>query len=744
MSGSFLVNGGNPPGGVWQGPHISTAGLFNPAMAGSFVVNYTAPNGCIGYKRINVSDTIIMPVVDTICSSYEFDLVASPYGGNWSGPGIVNSIVGRIRPWDVATNQIYTYVYTLEGCTDTMQLFIQELWAGQDVALCDSDSLLYMTQAGTWTGPGTYIPALNAFDISNLGPGEYDYTLTAYGCSDAFRLYIIIPYANLYEPVTLCQEDEWLRISDYVEYGPWWGTFTGSTVVLSNDVWYFNPGLMGGGMHTITFEAIGCKDSFSIMVEQFANITDYSFCELSPAQTLTASPAGGTWSGPGFLDGQIGLFDPQLLAPGAYPIFYTTPLGCLSTDTIDIILLEQVSISGINQFYCFKDTTVNINIAPLGGDFFINGVLSSPVFNPAILGTGTHELFYERGSGPCRSDDRLFFSVLPQINGNVSLPDSICYGDNTVISAAATGGTGTLRATWDQGIGFGFSHIVRPQVSTIYTVNVTDGCSDPYASTTYVHVYQPFDIEVMSGPAVCYEDTSFVEIVPPVPGQYAVFWQLDSIVEGPYLEGQPGIYQAEVIELFSGCSQEFDVLIPGPPPLSANFSTIPNHSCVDIIDNTVQLIDLSTGATEGWIDFGDGSPPIPYVEGELLQHDYDQIGEFVISLLVTNELGCTDSLSRDICVENKVVLFVPNIFSPNGDGQNDEVIVEAYGLSEILWSVFSRWGEKVFEANSVDAVWDGTHHGKNLDPGVYVVQIRYTDQATGATGEKISTVTLVR
>jgi len=741
---SFLVNGGTPTGGIWQGPHISTAGIFNPVTPGSFVVNYTAPNGCIAYKRVNVENGIIMPDVDTICSSQEFDLVAFPYGGVWTGPGIVNGIVGRIRPWIVPTNQTYTYVYTLQGCTDTMEVFIQELWAGPDIEVCDEDSMLFLTQLGSWSGPGTYMPAQNAFDISNLGPGEYDFTITAFGCSDAFRLYITKPYANLYEPVILCQEDEWLPLRDFIEYGPWWGTFTGTSVVESNDEWYFNPGLSGGGIHTIRFEALGCQDSFTITVEEFAEITDYSFCELSGAQILSASPPGGTWAGPGFLDGQIGLFDPQLLAPGEYPVFYTTPLGCVSTDTIDIILLEQVSINSVKQFYCFKDTMVNVSILPLGGDFFINGVLTSPSFNPALLGTGTHELYYERGSGPCASDERLFFSVLPPIEGNVSPADSICFGENAVINSSAIGGTGTLQADWDQGIGFGFSHIVRPTVSTVYNVTVTDGCSDPFQSSAYIHVYQPFDIEVIEGPAVCYDEISSIEIVPPLSDQYMVVWQLDSIIEGPYLEGQPGIYTAEVIELFSGCSQEFDVVIPGPPPLSANFSTIPNKSCVDIIDNTVQLIDLSTGATEGWIDFGDGSPPIPYVQGELIQHDYNQLGKFIISLMVTNELGCVDTITREVCVDNRVEIFVPNIFSPNGDGNNDFVIVEAYGIREMTWTIFSRWGEKVFEAQSTDAYWDGTYRGKPMDPGVFIVQMRYSDLATGKAGEHISTVTLVR
>ena len=740
----FTVGGGTPVGGIWQGPHITTNGVFSPVQVGSFVVNYTAPNGCIGYKRVNVENNIVMPNVDTLCSSQEFDLGGTPAGGRWSGPGIVNAILGRLRAWTVTPNQTYTYVYTLQGCSDTMQIYIQEIWAGPDVALCDSDSLLLLTQTGTWTGPGIYNPVLNAFDVSMLGPGEHRYTLSAFGCSDVFSLYIIDPYADLYEPVNLCQEDEWINISDIAEYDPDWGVFTGPSIVENNDEWYFNPAVAGGGQHMIIFEALGCSDTFFIHVEPFAEIPEYSFCELSAAQILIADPPGGTWSGPGFLDAQSGLFDPQLLAAGSYPITYETPLGCITVDTIDIILWEQVSISGVDQQYCHTDTMINISISPSGGEFYIDGVPASPQFNPQLLGTGTHELYYTRGTGPCASDKRVFFTVLLPIIGVTSEPDSICSGENAVIDVSASGGSGALTASWNQGLGFGTSHIVNPFQNTTYMVTVTDGCSDPYTGTANLFVYQPFDIQVLEGPAVCYDQISFVEIEPPVPGQYAVYWHADSIVESLRLDGKPGIYEAEVIELFSGCSQTYDLVIPGPPPLSANFTIIPNQPCIDIIDNTVEVIDLATGYTEGWMDFGDGSAQVPYVAGELISHDYTDIGEFTITLFVTNELGCTDTLRRDICVENKVVMFIPNAFSPNGDGNNDELIFEIFGVSDLQWAVFSRWGDKLFESTDPYTSWDGTFHGEALDPGVYVVHLLYKDRVTGEPGERVSTVTLVR
>jgi hypothetical protein len=156
------------------------------------------------------------------------------------------------------------------------------------------------------------------------------------------------------------------------------------------------------------------------------------------------------------------------------------------------------------------------------------------------------------------------------------------------------------------------------------------------------------------------------------------------------------------------------------------------------------VIDIATGYTSGWIDFGDGTGQVPYVSGEFIDHDYDTIGDFIVTLVLTNELGCMDTFSRPICVEIKWSSLSPMFFPLM------EMAPMMYWASmlmvfgEVHWTIFSKWGEKVFEAHSLDAVWDGTFHGHALDPGVFVVQVDYTNQETGAAGEKISTVTLVR
>lgn len=69
-------------------------------------------------------------------------------------------------------------------------------------------------------------------------------------------------------------------------------------------------------------------------------------------------------------------------------------------------------------------------------------------------------------------------------------------------------------------------------------------------------------------------------------------------------------------------------------------------------------------------------------------------------------------------------VFFPTIFSPNGDGLNDEQCVFGNCIESIYWAVYNRWGEKVFETEDKTACWDGTFRGKSLNTGVYVYKLK--------------------
>jgi gliding motility-associated-like protein len=105
--------------------------------------------------------------------------------------------------------------------------------------------------------------------------------------------------------------------------------------------------------------------------------------------------------------------------------------------------------------------------------------------------------------------------------------------------------------------------------------------------------------------------------------------------------------------------------------------------------------------------------------------------------------GCMALDSVIVKVDADLKVFVPNIFSPNNDGQNDILYVRGKGIKNLKFFVYNRWGEKVFESNHEDNGWDGTHRGAPLQPAVFV----YFLDAILQSGERVikkGDVTLVR
>ena len=99
---------------------------------------------------------------------------------------------------------------------------------------------------------------------------------------------------------------------------------------------------------------------------------------------------------------------------------------------------------------------------------------------------------------------------------------------------------------------------------------------------------------------------------------------------------------------------------------------------------------------------------------------------------VVNEEGCTDSDSVFIKVNPAPGIYVPKAFTPNNDGRNDlfrPIITKEYTLQE--FTIFNRWGEKLFSTSQVDAGWNGRHKGVIQETGAYVWMLRATDQRNG-------------
>ncbi|HIA36138.1 MAG TPA: gliding motility-associated C-terminal domain-containing protein, partial [Flavobacteriales bacterium] len=95
-------------------------------------------------------------------------------------------------------------------------------------------------------------------------------------------------------------------------------------------------------------------------------------------------------------------------------------------------------------------------------------------------------------------------------------------------------------------------------------------------------------------------------------------------------------------------------------------------------------------------------------------------------LTVTDSNGCVsfDSVTV-VIVQNPCggEVFVPNVFTPNGDGENDKVYVFGKCIESMLFAIYDRWGNKIYESSDQSQGWDGTKQGKEFNNGVYVYML---------------------
>lgn len=120
----------------------------------------------------------------------------------------------------------------------------------------------------------------------------------------------------------------------------------------------------------------------------------------------------------------------------------------------------------------------------------------------------------------------------------------------------------------------------------------------------------------------------------------------------------------------------------------------------------------------------------------------DQV-EYCYRIIAHEDGGTCRSTSNVACVPVGPALYVPNIFTPNGDGTNDLFVPQGIYLAQYNLRIFDRWGALIFESNSLDNQWDGRWRDKPCQEGafVWVITGRGFD---GTEIEKRGTVTLVR
>ena len=658
-----ILTGYSPAGGLWSGPGVTPAGIFTPGLTGTgnftLYYSYTDGNSCSAADSVVI--TVISPTLanagnDTsIChNSAPLNLSGLPAGGTWSGSAFVTP-GGVFVPSAIGSHSlIYTYGAGTCITSDTMVIDVVSLppvSAGASQSLCISTPPFNLFGAspagGLWAGTGITDPVNGTFDPVTAGPGTfiltYSFTDTISGCSNSAGKTITVyplPVVEAGPPLTLCDQ---MIPETLTGYSPAGGTWSGPGVSPGG---VFTPGIPGVGSFTLIYtytDVNSCTAYDSLMVTVInptpANAgNDTAVCHLSAAISLTATPAGGTWSGSPLVT-PGGLFSPS--APGTYTLTYTWGSGTCMTSDIKEITVHALPIvnAGNAQSVCINIAPFNIGgAAPAGGYWTGTGITDAMngTFDPAIAGAGTHVLVYHyddpvTGCTDSSSKNMTVFPLTPVDAGSDQL---LC---NQMIPFTLTGYS-PAGGSWS-GTGVTPGGVFTPGLAGAgihtlwYTLIDGNGCIN--ADSAVMTVVDPALAIAGNDTSVCYGGPQFQCMAVPAGGSWSGSAYVTS--GGIFVPSQTGIYQL-VYSYGSGTCLSMDtmvVTVEALPIVSAG----PNlQHCIDL-----NPYDLSGGSPVGgtWAGSGIINPANgtfdPAAAGA---------GNWILTYTYTAPAtGCTDSAS---------------------------------------------------------------------------------------------------
>ena len=183
----------------------------------------------------------------------------------------------------------------------------------------------------------------------------------------------------------------------------------------------------------------------------------------------------------------------------------------------------------------------------------------------------------------------------------------------------------------------------------------------------------------------------------------------------------------------SGCKDTVQVLLNNPPPLE--LTVLPDNPIVSLGDSIMLQVFLQGSQVQidsiSWVSNG------PLSCNDCEDPFVMNVVPTLYTVTVWDENGCSASADVLVDVDNRRQVYIPNVFSPNFDGRNDQLVIfTGEGITEIpSMRIFDRWGETVVEKTQLAPepggliVWDGTYKNKMMAPGVYVyyIQVKFVN-----------------
>ncbi|MEO5585619.1 MAG: PKD domain-containing protein, partial [Flavobacteriales bacterium] len=509
---------------------------------------------------------------------------------------------------------------------------------------------------------------------------------------------------------------------------------------------FYTPGGGDNGNVVLSFCAIGaCGDTIcdqltvvTAPTPEVAITGDTSLCLNTDVNTLTASGADTyVWStGENTASIQVGLAQ-----VGTIWVVGTSACGSDSAFTTVSIMTDSLFHQDIT---CNGVSTGSLTYAVQGGALPYSYVWSTGATSEQItgLGAGTYDVSVTDAEGCTRQASYTLVDPVP-FTSSVGADTTICPGGQAILYAQGIGGTPDYTFAWSPE-----GPVVAPSQTTTYTVVVSDanGCE---AAPKQITVTVPSDqaVAVTSTPLDgC--ATHCITFTASSSTQNTYAWDLgdgataaDSVVEHCY--ATPGQYTVNLVVVQSSGCPDINSSV-GPFTISAapvaDFTWTPSTPTAS--DALVQFTDLSSGASSWAWQFGDPDGSGSTVASPAFT--YPGVGCYPVSLVVTNAAGCAGSAARQLCVSGQDSLIVPNVFSPNNDGQNDVFRITGGGLVSLDVQIFNRWGQEMLRIKQVNQAWDGRSPTGDVVPEGTYFYVLHAVGNSGKTYDLHGTVTLLR
>lgn len=757
--------------------------VASPSTSVTYTVVGTAANGiCRAVDSIRVTvaptPTITFNAVDAVCGNDgSITAIPAPQGNytyqwddsfNSQTPGLTNVLAG-----------VYTVTVTdaVSGCSATKAGFVSP-GPNSLIAFIDSSKGVscYAACNGfarvksiNGIGPFTYVWSNGSTSdtVSNLCSGTYTVTVT--GSNQCFS----VTSVTITQTDTLIAEIRakgdntcWYNKNGYAwangvgGLGPF--IYTWSDPLAQDSNWAVN---LANGTYTVTVQdRNGCTASTTVNITspdslQLNAVVSNITCNNANNGRISIQPSGGTpqlsvqWTPSNFSGTSL-----VGLQAGTYTVTVTDGSGCTNTESYIITNPDPITLNvSFANVRCDKANSGYIALNPAGGTpnytFTWSPQVTQSGDSAINLGAGNYSFVVTDANG-CSATGSQSITAPPLINTTpvVGTPN-ICYGvaDGT-ISFPATGGTPPLNYIVDNGQtqytstdGF-FTGLP----AGTYTARITDngGCDITVGTFTILTAGKDefsFNVDSTS----CFGNFADGKIAivsvnasnPPYQysfngGNFGTDTVFNNLENGEY---------TIVVKNQNFCVDTYRVNVFEPAQIIASI----NPAADTIYLNLGETVTLAANAQNVVSPVYEWTPAnglsctdCPETTVKPIVHQY-----YTVKVRDANNsnIECFGLASKFLYVATKTKM--PNVFSPNGDNNNDRFFpVSNYAPEVSAFRIYNRWGQLVHDKTEG---WDGTYNGKQQPVGVYDFYIVYYEEDASKPGEKIEvkkqgSVTLLR